>query len=284
MNQVITLILLFAFFPFRVLSEEQTQSAAQGWSFASSGLLFHPLRANTVEPRVGIREVTYHSSLRLDIGSSLDVLQYTGEQVYSVGVDFFTYTKLRSERNFHFPVDAVDYLFGFNAGMKDTLRQGILSARLRVSHISAHMVDGHYDNFAHVWKDNRNPIIYSREFLDAVCAFEPQALDGRLRIYAGGIYLYHVDPTTLGRTSWYAGAEYVVPVLRTLSCYVAYQPTLLNIGGWSVRHEMEAGVHVGILHGRGANIFIAYLSGKSIHGEYYDVSEDVVSLGLSFDL
>jgi hypothetical protein len=284
MTRFSTLILLFALFSFPILGGEQNLSTVQGWSFASSDLVFHPLRANTLEPRVGIREVSDHSSLRLDIGNSIDVLQYTGEQLYTVGVDFFTYTKLRSEQNFHFPVDAVDYLFGFNAGMKDTLRQGILSGRVRLSHISAHMVDGHYDNFAHIWKDNRNPIVYSREFLDAVCAFEPEALDGQLRIYAGGIYIYHIDPKMLGRTSWYAGAEFVLPVLRRLSCYAAYQPTLLNIGGWSVRHEVEAGVHVGILHGRGANIFLAYLSGKSIQGEYYSVTEKTLSLGLSFDL
>ena len=40
----------------------------------------------------------------------------------SFGADLFTYTLLRSQSDFHFPVDAVDYLFGVNFGYVENLR------------------------------------------------------------------------------------------------------------------------------------------------------------------
>ncbi|MCX6136491.1 MAG: DUF1207 domain-containing protein [Ignavibacteriales bacterium] len=279
-----TTILIVAAVSF--LSASESQSPDRGWSFVASGNLFHALRANTFEPRVGIRELTDHSSLRLDIGNSLDILRFAPDAgpVFACGVDFFTFTKLRSEENFHFPVDAVDYLFGFNTSMKDTLRQGLFSARLRLSHVSAHMVDGHYDNFEHLWKDGRNPIVYSREFIDMVAAFEPAAFCGALRFYAGGMYIYHIDPSSLGRAWWYGGVEYRHSIANSVSVYAAYQPSLLNINGWSVRHEVEAGLHLGIPDGRGVNVFWTYFSGKSIHGEYNDVVETSGALGIRFEL
>ncbi len=151
-------------------------SQEKGFSFYSGPLLFKPLIANTFEPRVGLIRNISTNRLRLDIGNSVDLVQYRYEnqkQLLTIGSDFFTYTMLVGERDFHFPVIAVDYLFGFNANFKDTLECGVLSSRVRLSHISAHFVDGHFDNTAAAWKDGRNPRVYSREFFDLTVAFEP---------------------------------------------------------------------------------------------------------------
>jgi hypothetical protein len=283
LNIALLLSLVCAAAPLRAGNETDTPGDLH---FVASGLLFRPLVANTFEARVGILERMNHEALRLDIGNSIDLIQYgdhaTGRAI-AMGVDFFTFTKLRSETNFHFPVDAVDYLFGINFSGELPTTAGPLAVRLRISHISAHMVDGHFEWTYWKWRDGRNPQIYSREFVDLTVAWEPSVLDRDARFYFGAIPVFHIDPSTLPKLSWYCGGEYHRSVTDVIDVYAAYQPTLLNINGWSVRHEAQAGIKVGNWNGRGVNIYYGYFSGKSIHGEYFDVYEHYTSLGMNFE-
>jgi hypothetical protein len=251
-----------------------------GFSFTSAPLQFTPLTANTFEPRVGLIWHADDNRLRLDIGNSVDLLQYTfaesGRRL-AIGSDFFTYTLLSGEKNFHFPVDAVDYLFGFNASYVDTMNSGIVSSRLRLSHISAHFVDGHFNGSTGIWKDGLNPRVYSREFFDLTVAFEPVR---EFRGYAGMIYLWHVDPTTLPTVLGYVGAEYHRQLTGPLDGYAAYQFTAT---GLLPRHEFQAGVKLGTWYGRGTKLFAVYHSGNSIHGEYHDRPDEYSGLGFNID-
>ena len=85
-------------------------------------LNIQPFTANTLEPKLGFVFQTNQNNLDLDIGNSMDIVQWKNDSsIYSVGADLFTYTLLRKEANFHFPVDAVDYLFGINFSYKKQL-------------------------------------------------------------------------------------------------------------------------------------------------------------------
>jgi hypothetical protein len=253
--------------------------AEPGFSFTSAPLQFIPLTANTFEPRMGLIWHADNNRLRLDIGNSVDLVQYMfddGRRI-AIGSDFFTYTLLRGEKNFHFPVDAVDYLFGFNASYVDSLDDGVLSSRLRLSHISAHFVDGHFDGGTGIWKDGLNPRVYSREFLELTTAFEPSS---SVRGYLGLMYLWHVDPTTLPTVLYYAGTEYHQPITSAVSAYGAYQFT---VTGLRPRHEIQAGIKLGAWSGRGTKFFFLHHSGNSIHGEYHDRPDDYSGLGFNID-
>ncbi len=195
--------------------------------------------------------------LRLDIGNSIDLLQYRDaldSTTVTMGADFFTYTLLRGEQNFHFPVDASDYFFGVNFNFRESLGEGIFSSRLRVSHISSHFVDGHYDNTLASWKDGRPPIVYSREFLDGVAALEPSSFDDAARVYLGATYLFHVDPKDLARFMGYGGLEYHNEVWKSVNAYISYQATVLKILETSVRHNVQSGAKIGEWKGRGLNL------------------------------
>ncbi len=266
---------------FDVYAAESAESQLE-LSFVTSGLLFKPLVANTFEPRVGLQTEINNNLLRLDIGNSIDLLQYRFTEkgtVMSLGADFFTFTQLRGEQHFHFPVNAADYFFGINVCGKEKLSNGMLSARLRISHISAHFVDGHYDGTRASWRDNRNPIVYSREFVDAVCSYEPRALSLPLRGYVGATYMFHVDPRWIPKLSGYAGGELSLIFHGKITPYIAYQATLMKINKASVRHNAQAGIKIGEYNGRGLNLFVSYFSGYSIHGEYFDVQEHYTALG-----
>jgi len=263
-------------------AEKRDSSSANQLTFVSSGLLFKPLVANTYEPRDGMLAEAGKNRLRLDIGNSVDLLQYrfaNDSSLLTMGSDFFTYTLLRGEQHFHFPVDASDYFFGVNFNYKKDLDGGIFSSRLRISHISSHFVDGHYDNTVGAWKDSRPPVVYSREFLDGVAAFEPGSMNNNVRVYAGLTYLFHVDPKNLARFIAEGGAEYHNSLWSSVNLYAAYQATLLKVLETSVRHNVQIGGKFGQWDGRGLNLYASYFSGYSIHGEYYNVKDNYFALG-----
>jgi hypothetical protein len=177
---------------------------------------------------------------------------------------------LRQDENFHFPVDAVDYLFGLNASYRAPAGgTNVFLARFRFSHISAHLVDGSYDKRAGAWRDDRLPRVYSREFLDLVGAWEHA---DALRIYAGLQYVYHIDPADLGRWSLQAGIEGSLPAVWQpwINIYAAYDFRLAKIRSYTGNHSAEAGVKFGSWRGKGVRLFLAWYEGYSQHGEYFD--------------
>ncbi len=268
-------------------SEEHADSlSGNQLSFVPYGLLFKPLVANTYEPRDGMLAQSGKNKLRLDIGNSIDLIQYrfaSDSSLLTIGSDFFTYTLLLGERNFHFPVDASDYFFGINFNYKKSFTEGIVSSRLRISHISSHFVDGHYDNNIGEWKNSRPPVVYSREFLDGVVALQPSSLNDNARIYVGATYLFHVDPKNLARFMADAGLEYHGEIRKEVNAYFAYQATILKILETSVRHNIQAGVKIGDWSGRGLNLYSSYFSGYSIHGEYFDLKDNYFAFGFLID-
>ncbi len=255
-------------------------SSETGFSFTSAPLLFKPLVANTFEPRVGVLWHTNNNRLRLDIGNSIDLVQYTFQypkRHVTFGTDFFTYTLLRGERDFHFPVDAVDYLFGFNINFIDTTTVGVLSSRLRLSHISAHFVDGHFDGNSGTWKDGLNPRVYSREFVEVTIGYVPI---NNFRGYIGTMYVWHVDPPFLPTLSGYVGGEYHQQLSTMFNGYAAYQFTA---SGLRPRHEVQIGTKIGNWNGRGTQLFFMCYSGNNIHGQYYDRKDEYSGFGFNID-
>ena len=80
-------------------------------------LNIQPFTSNLLEPRNGFMFALDEDWLRLDIGTSRDILQLkSGEETFSFGADFFTFTRLRSNDNFKFPVETIDFFFGINGG------------------------------------------------------------------------------------------------------------------------------------------------------------------------
>lgn len=249
-----------------------------------SNLNIQPYTANFLEPKVGFLFQTGGNKIRLDIGNSLDVIHYKlneGETL-SGGIDFFTYTYLYGEKDFHFPVDAVDYLFGINLGYKNIRKNDEYGVRFRFSHISAHFVDGHRDNVNDRWKDNINPIVYSREFFELL----PYYKIYNTRIYLGLTYLYHVDPTSIGKEIYHAGFDYFAKNIINdyLTPFVAYDFKLQKIGEYKANNAFSLGIKIGKPNSKGISIYYHYYNGKNIHGEYYFMDEKFSSVGFNLDL
>ena len=126
-----------------------------------SGLNVQPFTANFLEPRAGFSYMLGKNQIRLDIGTSTDIYLHKYQNRYfSLGADLFTYTRLRGENDFKFPVETIDYLFGINSTFKITNADKEIGVRVRLSHISAHLVDGSFDSQNMIWRDNKKMEVF----------------------------------------------------------------------------------------------------------------------------
>ena len=278
------LLVIIVLFP--SLSLAQIDSTSAGMiEFIPNGWTFEPLLAPTIESRVGLVTHFNDNSLRLDIGNSIDLVSLnildTKEHRMTMGADFFTWTALRGVENFHFPVDAVDYLFGINFAYRKSNERQTFSSRLRISHISAHLVDGSYEKKTSLWRNDRLPRVYSREFFDLVSAMDFHWV----RLYAGVQYLFHVDPPEIPKWSLQLGTEFVQERVFDLPLhfYCAYDFRLQSLTRYAAIHSLQAGVKFGIWRGRGVNIFVVAYNGHSYHGEYYDLRTSYWGPGFTVD-
>ncbi len=265
--------------------------------FANDTLIFfpkelniQPFTANILEPRMGFMFKNNVNELRLDIGSSQDLLWYQfDKKTLSFGADFFTYSLLRKEKDFHFPVDAIDYLFGVNFGLKNLIEGQDNGLRFRISHISTHMVDGHVDNYRDFdstkplkWRNNIPAKVYSREFIELIYYY----FFSNLKLYAGYTYVFHIDPTYLGRNIYNAGFEYYYNdlLMKDMNLFVAYNIKIHKVDYWKGDNNLEIGLKLGNYKNKGVAIYWCYYNGYNFHGQYHKYLDNYNGIGINFDL
>lgn len=258
-------------------------SSAQQFNWFPADLNVQPFTANLSEPRGGFLFALDENKIRLDVGTSRDVLHiYLNESTLSFGADLFTYTRLRSENEFHFPVETIDYLFGINSAYKVDDGKKEIGIRFRFSHISAHLADGQYDKNSASWKDGNLPDVYSREFAELFPFFRVK----NIRMYLGFTYLIHTSPDNVKKTVFQLGGDYFLVGLISdqFTPFAAYDFKLNGINNYIGNNSFSAGIKFGRWNGRGFSVYFAFLSGLSIHGEYFDLRENYSNLGFNLDL
>ena len=249
-----------------------------------SDLNIRPFTANFLEPKAGFLISTDNNKLRLDISTSRDIVHwYDDKSSFSIGADVFTFTRLRSTDNFKFPVETIDYLFGFNAGYKkkncDGNEYGI---RFRLSHISAHLVDGQYNTQDQKWREARDPFVFSKEFIELFPYYRYE----NLRVYVGLTYIFHVIPKEIKKGILQVGFDYFATQFGNdfFTPFVAYDFKLNGNEKYIGNNIVSAGVKFGKWNQKGLSLYFSYMSGNSIHGEYFDVNENYASVGFNFEL
>ena len=249
-----------------------------------SDLNIQPFTANILEPKAGFLFNIDNDKLRLDISTSRDIVKwYDDDETISIGADLFTFTRLRSTDEFKFPVETIDYLFGFNAGYKKQLEGNReLGLRFRLSHISAHLVDGQYDAENQEWREGREPFVFSKEFIELF----PYYRFNTFRAYVGLTYIFHIIPEEIKQFNAQVGFDYFVTQFgsESMTPFVAYDFKLAGNESYVGNNIFSAGVKFGKWNQRGLSLYYTYVSGKSIHGEYFDVNENYSAIGLNFEL
>ena len=248
-----------------------------------SELNIQPFTANFLEPKVGFHYLFDIKKVRIDIGTSHDLVRLqTEKNKFSLGADFFTYTRARSEDNFKFPVETIDYMFGINGGFKSSSEQNEFGVRIRFSHISAHLVDGYYDTKLDMWLNEREPFVYSKEFVELIGYYKTLGI----RVYAGVTYNFHIIPDNIKKGIIQLGFDYFSDPLRTnvFTPFFAYDFKLSGIEKYTANNIVTAGIKFGEPTSRGFSILVSYFSGKSVHGEFYDLNESYVTIGINLDI
>ncbi|HSW56086.1 MAG TPA: DUF1207 domain-containing protein [Ignavibacteriaceae bacterium] len=267
-----------------IISFIKLNSLAQTTSeWFPADLNIQPFTAHFLEPKTGFQYLFDIEKVRIDIGTSHDIIHWNNEdESFSFGADFFTYTRARSENNFKFPVETVDYLFGVNGSYKKKNDGSEWGARLRFSHISAHLVDGYYEAESESWLNGREPFVYSREFFELIAYYK--IFD--IRVYGGVTYNIHIVPDEIKKGILQAGFDYYVTQIETsfFTPFIAYDFKLTGIDEYSGNNIVSAGVKFGQPESRGFSILASYFSGKSVHGEFYNVNESYATIGINLDI
>jgi len=261
-----------------------------GTTFLPSGTVFPPLRANYQEPRVGVRKEAGTSRLKLDIGSSIDFLEYrpdTSGGRIRIGADFFTYALTTSAEGLRLQVDAVDGFFGGHVAY--AAPDGRLLLRLRLMHISGHLIDGHWNHITMQWIDNKLPIPYTRDFGELVGYYTWGGAAAALGAYSGFSYATLARPDNLARWGTIHGVELHTTGLtgpvagRPFSVYAADNLAFTGIPQYYGTNTLETGVKFGEWNGRGVRLYMSYYHGLEVFSQYYYVRTDQWGLGFAFD-
>ncbi len=73
-------------------------------------------------------------------------------------------------------------------------------------------------------------------------------------------------------------------VAETMTPFVAYDFKLAGNETYVGNNIFSVGVKFGNWKNKGLSLYYTYISGKSIHGEYYDVNENYSAVGFNFEL
>lgn len=259
---------LFFLFGISIISFNQSNSAT----------LFTPLAANTFEARTGSFFQFGAEKLRLDIGASFDLHRFDlpDSGKVSVGGDFFTYTRLRSEGNFKFPVETSDFYFGVNGSYTGKIFGQNIGGRIRVAHISSHLSDGLAKGDSLF---NPKSFAYSREFVELTGTITFESV----RFYAGLNYVFSTKPKNPNPLIPELGFDMTIPVNSWLKFRAGYDFKLTGISRiYSGVNSAQAGLMFMTSDNAGVMLNLYGFDGRSIHGLFYQQRDSYLGVGFQF--
>lgn len=262
-------ILLFLITPHCIYSEP-LNSFSDSLFFFNTNQVFNPTESSISEAKTGITKYTDKKNLRLDIGVSMDIIGLKNKNtIYSMGADFFTFSNLRSESNFKFPVDAIDYMFGLNFNFRKTISsEAGISGRLRISHISSHFEDGHiYERSDTIF----TPVVFSKEYIDLASALDLKLKKNLiLKIMPAVNIIFHSIPENISVLSGQLGLQIRYYPFKKLSVYLSNDIYLSKVNSdTKLSENFEAGISIGEINSRTINLFYTYYDGHDYRGQYY---------------
>jgi hypothetical protein len=228
---------------------------------------------------MGIQQEIGNPRMKVGIGNALDVLECRrGNDTIRASVLFFAYALANDYRGYRLKIDAADGFFGIGFSYHTA---SPLSFRFRILHLSAHLVDGHYNDELQAWRDGRTPFPFSRNYGDLTAAYTGALGQYSTRLYLGLSYAPIVKPKEIRKWTALAGCELRTP--GSTHGYIAYHFTLMGTPTVIGSNSLEAGVKFGEWQHRGVRLFVSYQNGWDNFGEYYNVRHEAVAAGFAFD-
>ena len=265
--------ILFSFWP----ANAQDGVPTSHWFPPGTG--FTPLFANHEEPRMGIAQEIGTSRMKVAIGNAVDAYEHRwGTDTLRVSALFFAYALANDHRGYRLKIDAADGFFGLGLSLHGA---SAWSFRFRVLHLSAHMVDGHYNDELGMWRDGNDPFPFSRNYAEVIAAYHHRWGEWLLRPYAGFTYAPIVKPVTIRKWTLLGGWEIHAP--GSPHIYAAHHFTLMGTPAVIGSNTIEAGVKFGRWNAKGVRLFLTYQNGWDNFGEYYNIRREAIAAGFAFD-
>ena len=280
-------------FVFAHFIEPQTKNNFE-FDFLPKGLNFLPLKAGIDEARMGLLYYTANSNLKVDIGNSVDVLGFdfpSSKSRITVGAEFMAYAYVTSYLAYRLQIDAVDGFFGGNATYSKQLEGGRFVTRFRYIHSSAHLVDGHWDNYTGQWINNEIPVAYGNNYAELLFAKEDNFAFSFLRYY-GGLSVSTGKKTgnrELKRFLYKAGVEYSFPNLfgkvfdKDENIFFAANFDLKGIPQYIINQNYLIGIKFGYWQSKGVVLYASYYNGGDVFNQYFNLRVSRFGLGFMFD-
>jgi len=198
------------------------------------------------------------------------------------GGDFFILSRLRSEGKFKFPVETSDFFFGLNLTGEI---YNDYSFRMRVSHISSHLVDGYttHNNTDKTTTFIKEPFVYSREFVDIIFAYKMKYF----RPYLGGTTIFSTIPKNINKFVPQIGFDIDYPLFHNFDISVGYDAKFIkvyedNSSRSAISNSAQVGLKYKLSENTGLSFNFYYYSGFSIHGMFYNNKENYIGYGIQF--
>jgi hypothetical protein len=165
----------------------------------------------------------------------------------------------------------------FVGGVAVSHRAGSFSSLLRVFHQSSHLGD------EFLLRNRIDRINLSYEAIDAVFSYE---FLKALRVYGGGGYIFHREPSDLDPLSAQGGVELRSPwswlegLVRPVA---AVDVRLLEENEWGLDLSVRAGIEFAQRpHSRRIQLLLEYFDGRSPNGQFFRREIEYLGIGVHF--
>jgi hypothetical protein len=275
-NLLIPILLIYAFLK---------TSYSQDIKFSSGGPSYKPAIASFTESRTGLIKDFNSSKIRLDIGISPDIFDMELDKKsgntdkLSLGADFHAFGLLFNESaEIILQVDAIDAFFGGHISYKTLFMNNELGLRFRIMHLSSHLVDGHYSTDKNMWKNNKIPMPFGREFIELSACYKYEDF----KFYLGMNYIFRQRPNVLSKFNYESSLEYLADKFpsNSVNYFLSFD---FKLNGINDKYFGSKCVMSGIRMGKqkGLDLFLVYYTGRNYYGEYYNESLEYIAAGFN---
>jgi len=273
------------------LVSAQSNDQTFNYEFLPEGLHFQPLKAHIKEPRMGVLYNPSNGQLKLDIGNSVDLLKFqiSDNEKLTFGIEFNAYAHSINYQEKRLQIDAIDGFFGGNAVFSSANESSGFLTRFRIIHNSAHFVDGHYDKETNSWKEDLEPIPFTRDFGELLFAYQLNFEKSSLKLYSGPVYATLVRPMEIKKWSLDAGIEYYITNLigrlfhKDENLFIAHHFELFGAPVYQGNNNFVIGMKLGKWEAKGVTVYLNYYNGKNLFNEYYKMRVKKFGMGFSID-
>jgi len=263
-------------------SKETAEAAAHLPLFLPKSQLFQPLIADPRWPHFSASYQRYISTDQLkdvasaNFGESIGLYRFRGPLESTIQFDVqagvFSIFDLDSQS---YDLINADYMVGIPV----TFKNGNLANMTRIFHQSSHLGDEYL-----LRGNSEERINLSYESVDSLFTY---LLPSGFRIYGGGGYIFHKDPSDLDPWSTQIGLEFRSPLFwlnGALRPVAAIDVQNRQENNWDTDVSARAGIQFENpdFLSRKLQLMFEYYHGKSPNGQFYERDIEFFGLGLHF--